>query len=472
MCLVVVLLVALHLVIQPDPRDALRDADRLLLAGNYHAALHAYLPLADHLPTAHLRIGMLYTLRGESAAAELALRRALDRVRDEREYHLALLYLGQALADEERSDLAADTWNLIADCQSAEACMLRGPAQLLAAEQQLWHGEFAAAAAAYQQALQLGLPADWVPVAAYRLRLLEQPISAAQIITPPLFLDLLRPQIGSEAEQYAAILALPAAEQAQARGQWYLALGLYDLAAAQFAQVMGDALAQRNAAAYAAYTRWRAGDATGGRAQLEQLAAEHPTDPQVRMLLALAYLTVGQADEAAQQITAVAQRTPGAAAVELAWANWYAAQREYAEAALAYQRALALSEAAERGRYALLGAQFHLATTYDLCTAGIDLAMIAADALPRDPEAQSTLAAIQYGCGQFRAALAAAQASQALAARPDAAYYLGMTQIALGDTAAARSALIQAADLAPRSRWRERAESALAQLGPTPSREP
>jgi hypothetical protein len=458
---------AWRLILQPDPRDALRNADRQFQAGQYHVALAAYRPLAATLPEAQLRLGMLHTLRGEAALAEQALRGAMQRGLAPTDYHLALLYLGQALAADARTDLALDTWRLLDDCRSPEACVYRGPGRLLAGEVALFQGEYAAAAAAYAQALREPLPADWAAVARYRLRLLDvadpAPAPGAAPAAPWALAPLL-PAVGAGPEQFAALLELPVEEQAQALGQFYLGLGLYGLAEARFNRVDPTGPAGRSAAVYAAFTRWRAGDAPGGLARLEALVAAAPDDPQARTLLALAYLTVNAGEAAAAEIDAVARLSPGAADVQLAWASWYAAQRDYASAAGAYQQAILLAAPAERGRYALLGAQFHLTTTYALCDEGLPLADAAAQALPTDGAALTTLAATRYACAQFAAAAEAARAAQAAGAGADAAYYLGAALAALGETPAARQQLIRAADLAPASSWRERAETMLAYL--------
>jgi tetratricopeptide (TPR) repeat protein len=181
-------------------------------------------------------------------------------------------------------------------------------------------------------------------------------------------------------------------------------------------------------------------------------------------LLALAYLTVNEGEAAAAAIDAVAQITPGAADVQLAWASWYAAQRDYAAAAASYQQAVLLSAPVERGRYALLGAQFHLTTTYALCDAGLPLAEFAATADPDAGAVLTTLAALRYACAEFAPAVEAARAAQVAGAGAEATYYLGAALAALGEPAAAREQFIAAADLAPASLWRERAELALEYL--------
>lgn len=112
----------------------------------------------------------------------------------------------------------------------------------------------------------------------------------------------------------------------------------------------------------------------------------------------------------------------------------------------------------------MLAAQFHLATTYELCERGLPLAEQAASASADDPVALTTLAAHRYHCGELAGAVAAARAAQAAGSGPAAAYYLGAALAALGDSANARVALIQAADLAPASDWRRRAELVLVTL--------
>lgn len=462
----------LALIWRPDPRDQLRAIDRSFAAGHYHAALTALTPLAPELATARLRLGMVRALRGEAAEAERALRAAMLAGLTPDDYQLALLYLGRALADDGRAALAQRTWRLIEDCRSAEACGYRGPARLLMAELALHQGDYPAAEAAFRAAQVAGLPPAWAAVAHYRLALLraaQDPADAQRLLNlreraglpaNPLIAPLLPPP-GDGPAQLAAVLAAPAHAQAQLLGQLYLALGLYGLAEAQFARVDPAAPEARGAAAYAAYTRWRAGDVAGGLARLEALVAAYPDDPRARTLLALAYIGTDAGDAAREAIARAAAARPHEPRIELAWASWYAARHEYDQASLAYERALAVAPPVEQGRYALLAAQFHLATTYELCERGLPLAEQAASAAADDPVALTTLAAHRYHCGQFAGAAAAARAA---GSSPEATYYLGAALAALGDRTNARVALIQAADLAPASDWRRRAELALVNL--------
>lgn len=463
------------LVFRPDGRDELRAADRLFAAGRYHEALAAYGRLAGELPAAQLRLGMVRTLRGERGAAERAIRGAMQRGLAPADYHLALLYLGRALADGGRAELAARTWLLLEDCRTSAACAYRAPGRALAAGEALRRGDYLAAEAGYAAALGAPMPPGWAAYSQYSLALLgagdapgeaerllqsgaAAPAPADQLLAP------LLPAVGDGPGRLAAILAAERARRPQLLGQLYVGLGLYGLAEAQFAQVDPRSPEALGAAAYAAYTRWRAGDDQGGLARLEALVAEHPDEPRARTLLALAYLNADASDDARDQLDAVARLTPGDPDVQLGWASWHAARREYDQASLAYGRALAAAPPERRGHYALLAARFHLATTYALCDRGLPMAELALAATPADPEALAVAAAHRYHCGQFAGAAEAARAAQGARARPEAAYYLGAALAALGERDAARAALISAADLAPASDWRRRAELALSLL--------
>lgn len=462
-------------IFRPDPRDALRAADQLLAAGRYHEALAAYGPLAPALPEAQLRLGLVRALRGERVAGERALRLAMQRGLAPGDYHLALIYLGQLLANDGRAALALRTWALLEDCRSPAACAYRAPGRLLVAESALRRGDYPVAEAGYIAALSEPLPPGWAGLANYRLALLRAPRDPASALatlatrlptgasTAPLLAPLLAP-LGAQPDQLAAVLAEPDATRPQLLGQIYLSLDLYGLAEDQFARVDPQGPEALSAAAYAAYARLRAGDAADGTARLEALVEQHPDEPRARTLLALAYLSAQAGEAARDQIDAVAQLVPGDPDVHLAWASWYAARHEYAEAGLEYGRALAQAPQPERGRYALLGARFHLATTYELCESGLPLAELAAEYGPTDAGTLSVLAAGRYHCGQYTGAAEAARAARVAGAGPDAAYYLGAALAALGESSEARTELIRAADLAPASIWRQRAELALSYL--------
>jgi hypothetical protein len=391
------------------------------------------------------------------------------------DYQLALIYLGQVLADDGRAALASKTWALTDDCRSPDACAYRAPARTLLAEQSLRQGDYAAAEADYRSALGAPLPLPWASLASYRLALLQatrDPGAASATIqlaaalnlaasADPLLAPLLPTDIAWRGELVAAISALPDSRPYRL-GQLYLGLGLYGLAEDQFALVRPGSPDARAAAVYAAYVRWRAGDRIGGLDQLAQIVHAQPDDPQARALLALAYLSDNQGEAARGQIDALARLSPSAPEIHLAWANWHAARREYPQASLEYSQAIAQAPAERRGRYALLGAQFHLSTAYDLCASGMPLAEAAVQALPADGAAWTAMAAYQHYCGQPSGALSSAQRAADSGGGAESLYYLGVALAALGQPDRARSELIRAADLAPASVWRERAETALA----------
>src|SRR5262245_51001719 len=104
---------AARLAFRPDPRDALRRADRLLAAGYYHDALDAYSQLSaqqGEWGEATLRVGLVRELRGEHdlAAGELyaALAQGLRGARRD----LTVLYLGHALLAEGKARQAVALW--------------------------------------------------------------------------------------------------------------------------------------------------------------------------------------------------------------------------------------------------------------------------------------------------------------------------------------------------------------------------
>jgi tetratricopeptide (TPR) repeat protein len=467
---------AFSLVMRQEPGDELRQAEQLFRAGSYHAALQIYARLSAD-PTngeAALRLGALRLMRGEYILAERALRQAMERGLPIKRHDLALLFLGQTLAAQGSSELAMRTWRLLEQCARPD-CAWRGEQRVLVGEQALARGDYAAAEASFRLARQNTLPTNWQTLVTFRLGLLSaarDPAGALQELKTvqaeggfgePLLVALL-PRPASDSGQLMAILEGDVAQRDRALGQLYLDLGLYGLAEAQFARIDPNNADALEASAYAAYTRWLAGDRQGGLQRLEALVARYPDEPRARTLLALAYMAQEQSDNARLQIEAISKLSPISPDTRLAWASWYAAQRDYVLAADEYRMALVQAREADKGRYALLGANFHLDTAYELCAAGLPLAESAALNLPDDPAALTTLAAHRYHCGNFAGAANSARAALALQPGADAAYYLGAALAAMGDATEARGVLVQAADLAPASSWRVKAEAALARL--------
>ena len=455
------------------PQMSLQAADGLWRAGRYHEALAAYERLVPDLPPAQLRLGMIYVLRGERGSAERAIRRAMQRGLTNTDYQLALLYLGRALADAGRSELATRTWLLVEACHPTQVCRYRAVARLLAADRALTEGAYAQARTGLQTALTEPLPAAWANYARYRLALLEAatdeeaalgllaPLAESQTAADP-WLDPLLPTVGHRPAELRRLLTAPPEQRSQLLGQFYLEQGFLRLAEAQFAAVVRPGAAvMDNRALYAAVTQWRT---DGSIEELEAVVARYPDAWQMGLILVMAYLRSNADTAATQQLELLAATQPATAELELVRASWHLMRGEYAPAQQAYQRAIDLAPAEHLGDYALLVARFHLTTTYELCSGGLRAAEIAARARPDDATTLTVLAACRYYCDQPLAATHAAEMASQAGAGAEAAYYLGLALAALGEQQAAREALIRAADLAPAAPWRQRAELALMAL--------
>jgi hypothetical protein len=466
-----------RLAFRPDQLDDLRNADALFAAGRYYDARAAYVAMVARTPRlapALLRLGIVYALRNERAAANQQLAYALDAGLNRADYELARLYQGWLAIQAGQRDQATRYWAAIGD-GSAWLPLRR----TLEAENLLALADYAGAEAGYRAAVTAGLPSEWHTLVATRLALLRATSDPAAALVelerndhPALapagiiYAVALLPDANPSAAQLGAALRAPAEQRQQLLGQLYLNAQLFGLAEAQFALVAPDSREALAAATYAAYSRWISGDRVGGMQRLQDLVAAHPADAGARALLALAYLSTQNARGAQEQIGIVRAQAPRAPATHLALAQWHAAQHDYLAAAKEYQLALDDAAAAERGTYALVLARFHNDIGLERCEQGLLAAEEAARLLPNDPRAWATLAGVRFGCGDATGSRAAAE--QALLRAPasaEASYYLGRALAALGDRPAARLALINAADLAPRSAWRERAELQIALLG-------
>lgn len=468
-----------RLALRPDPRDALRRADALYVVGRYHDALAIYRAIVAREPQfvqAFVRLGMVTVVRGEYAEADRALAHALELGLTGNDHDLMRLYQGRAAAATGSRDEAAQLWATI-----SERSPLYPLRRTLEAESLLAAGDYAGAEASYRAARQAGLPSRWRAVADLRLAALRASsdppaalVELAGVEGPrrwlPADIDALTaPLIPTPALDPRALdAALRAApdQRAQMLGQIYLQAGLYTLAEAQFAAVAPDSPAALGAAAYAAYTRWRAGDYAGGLQRLESLVAARPDEPRARSLLALAYLTNQNTQAAQSQLEVVRALAPRAPDTHLAWGQWYAVRHDYLAAAEEFQRALDEAPPEQRGLYALALARFHLDISLLVCETGRPAAEEAVLRLPDAPGAWSALASARLICGDAAGARVAAElALRHDPASAEASYYLGRALAALGDRIGARRALVNAADLAPASTWRDRAEAQLVVLG-------
>jgi tetratricopeptide (TPR) repeat protein len=476
-----------RLAFRPDPQDDLRRLDGLFAAARYHEALRAALDLTRRAPdfaAGWARLGMLRTIRGEQTWASQALGYAVGLGLQGRDLDLTRLYQARVATAAGQRDEAAQFWRLVSD--QSPLYRLR---RVLEAEGLLAAQDYAGAEAAYRAALlptatrpAATLPPDWRTLAQTRLAALRassDPATAlaelARIGAPaPLGLlppsdgmaSPLLPNTGPDLQRIAAALGAAPEQRTQLLGQFYLDAGWYALAEVQFGAIASNSPGALAAATYAAYTRWRAGAREEGRRQLEALVAARPNEPRARALLALTYLADQDETAARAQLEAVRAMAPAAPDTHLAWAQWYAARHDYITAADEYRRAFNDALPAERGRYALAMARFHVDTALHVCDIGIVAAEESARLLPDEPRTWVVLAAARLGCGETAGARDAA--ARALARAPtdaEANYYLGRALAALGERTEARRVLIRAADLAPASPWRARAETQLSRLG-------
>ena len=471
---------AWQFVARPDPLDTLRRGDTLFMAGRYHDANIVYAQLIARDPTlarAYARQGIVAAVRGEFAAASRSLAQAIGLGLSGDERDLTRLYQGYTALNMGRPDEAIGIWQTV-DVNSALLPLRR----VLEAEHLLRAGDYASAEAAFRSVSLDALPLPWRVVVRDRLAamraatdpqgaqaLLQQPIGDTAGVLMPSTAAFATPLLPPGGPDAAALLTALRAEPAQRPallGQVYLEGKLYALAEAQFVAAAEDNGYARAAAAYAAYTRWLAGDREAGQKRLEALVAAHPDEPRARSLLALTLLADQKPQPAQAQLAAVRELAPQAPDTHLAWAQWYAATSDYIAATNEYQRAVSEAPLAQRGTYVLAQARFHVETEVQVCETGQPAAEEAARLLPNNTEAWTTLAATRFRCADPTGARDAARKALALdSTSAEASYYLGRALAALGDRSGARDALINAADLAPSSAWRERAETQLGVLG-------
>lgn len=479
MCCTLSALAGYLFVTQPSE---LQRADQLFADGHYRAAFDAYSALAwqREQPGADvlLRLGIVYTLRGEFSPAERVLWLAVSEAPPPAVDELATLYLGHVLASRGQSDTAREVWQRPGTCATPpEQCPYAGPLRVVQAEWALQQQHSAEAEQGYRDALGLSLPADWHALARYRLALLQaasDPAAALAVIeappppdiapAEPLLRPLLPPDTTRASTRLVAILRSNPIDRPQLLGQMYLELGLYQLATEQFDSIAAQQPHAPAAAVHKAYARWLMGEDQASIREMEQLAARYPQSPTMQTMLAFTYIAQATPDTTLP-ITSTLRKLPiDRAETHLARAMWNIVQSEYIIASEDYRRALALAPPEERGAYALLIARFHLNTAYEICTEGLDAAHIAARELPDDPEAWAVLAGSLYQCHAFNEAADAARHALDHAARADAAFYLGAALAHLGEWEDARAMLTRAADLAPASIWRRRAELLLAEI--------
>mgnify|MGYP005838375391 FL=1 len=473
------LLFVYRLWLAPTP---MQQADRLFVQGHYTAAHHAYRSHADstHIPSAELllRIGMLHTVRGEYGSASHTLWQAIGQGLPPAQHDLALLYLGVSSARSDNLALALTIWQEYPLCK-ADTCPYAGVRQTLIGDALLAQHQYAAARAAYAAALDLPLDLAWHQIARTRYALLlaaDDPHAAQAVLErtlthprpAPFTAPLVPPRIAQEQQLLHSILHANPADHAQLLGQIYTRYGYDALALATFAQVPATSPHAHSAAAYRAYLTWRTSPAYAELGELDSFQQTTPNDPAATTLLLLSTMTTAALSHSSVPTTTLAQLPNGTPERALLEAIWHLFERDYTAASMHMQQLLARSSGIQRGHYALWVARFHLDRAYAVCAEGRTAAELAVQSLPDVSAAWTVLAGVLFQCGDDVGAQHAAQqaiahdhALPALSPPAEAWLYLGAAHLRQGDATAARHALTTAADLAPASVWRERAEQLL-----------
>jgi tetratricopeptide (TPR) repeat protein len=449
-------------------------ADRLWREGRATEAFHLFTQFDSKAlsPTAQLRLAGLALERGACGQAELLSAKALQRSPAPDDAALAHLTRGACAARRNQFQRADLEWHAIPAPSPYHtlALVLRGEAALQ-------RGDQAAALADFRTALHQPLPQPWTAFVHLRMALLlsrtdpgmawwhvtsiPTTMPAPDPTSRP-FLPLHPSEIASQARSLEAILVAPAEQQPQLLGQHLLEMELYRLALEHFELVDLNKPDGPRAHAYAAYSRYLLGQHDAAIAALRELAARRPHEPAVATMYALLVLTTGDVDAATQALDLAETQQPLDPAFALVRSDVLAAEHRYAEAIGERRRARDIAPPAQHGRYALALAQQHLALTYDLCRDGVAAAQEATTLSPHNSDAWHTLAAAYFHCGSYNEGLTAAR--QGLKHAPDdpaLLFFLGAALWEHGDPDVGRSLLLRAADRAPGSQWRARAEQTL-----------
>ena len=473
---VVVVVWPSFVILRPDAqRTKLRAAEQLWQSGRITEAQRAYTllqPDGDTAALVNVRLAGLALLRGECAAAQVYAAIALRAPTRRDEAAQAHLIAGACAAKRGATTYAEAEWQAI-DPRSP----MRPFADLLRGEIALQGGREQAAVEHYSKALQQSLPEPWSALTRLRLAALVAPAApktallylAAVPTKLPEPAPELRPfasidpdAIVTQSQQLRAILTSSEASHMQLLGQYMLNQHLYRLALVRFEQVPPSAPEFPVANAYAAYSRWNLGQTNAALAQLRELAAAFPDQPVVATLFAAVALEAGELDAADAALDAAEARYPLDPAIALTRSDILAARRDYPRALAERRRARDIALADVKARYALAVAEQHRSLTHDLCGEGLVAARQAVGLASTDATAWQLLANIAYHCRAYEEAVRAARDGLRYAPNEAALHFwLGAALLEHGQPELGQKHLLAAADLAPASEWRIRAEQLL-----------
>ncbi|HEX6291441.1 MAG TPA: hypothetical protein VFZ66_19815 [Herpetosiphonaceae bacterium] len=463
-------------VLRPEPQQTeLRAVERLWHAGRSAEALRRYqtIQASESAPAlVEVRLASILLLRGDCPHAQVQVAAALRKPIRRDEAAQAHLIAGQCAALRDDLARAQAEWSSV-DPRSPYQALTT----VLHAEHALHAGERSTAIERYAPALAAPLDEPWLSLVRLRLALalaLDQPAESLHHLEAiPAALPEPRPEsrpllplssaeMVRQSRQLGAILALPREQHAQLLGQQLLDLDLPRLALAAFEQVPLDSPARPLAEAHAAYARWQLGQTSAATSHLRELVARYPQEPSIATLFATVAIDAGELDAAAAALDAAEARNPLDPAIVLVRSDLLVARREYARAVAERRRARDIARPDVRGRYALALAEQHLSLTYNVCDAGVTAARQATTIAANEPYAWQLLASTLYHCRSYPQAAEAAQRGLALAPNDPALHFFrGAALWENREKDAGRAHLIAAADLAPASEWRRRAEQML-----------
>lgn len=470
-----------NLVLRPEPATmALREAEYLWQVGRSSEARRQFMQLLAHtqLASVPVRLAQISLLRGECDSAQRYAAQALRGAgtpagalrRDEAAH--AHLVAGQCAALAGNRRYAEAEWAAV-DPRSS----LHPLANLLRGEDALRVADVQAAAQYGLKALEstLGEPARSFAHLRVALALAgdapaaaEQHVAAIPAALPAAaadiraYMTLSSEEIVRHARQLEAILGSEPAVRGQLLGQQLLALDLHHLAIARFEGVPPDAPRVVLARAHAAVTRWELGQKDTAVEQLRELVEYAPHNPAVATMFATVALYRGQLDAASAALDVAEGWNPLDPAIMVVRSDVLVARHDFPGAVAERRRAFEVARPAFRGRYARALAELHLRLTYQLCEAGADAARTATLLEPSAVESWRLLGSIVYHCRDFAGAADAAR--RGLQVAPNDAeleFWLGAALWESGQRRGGTVHLRNAADFAPSSEWRRRAEEIL-----------
>jgi tetratricopeptide (TPR) repeat protein len=184
-----------------------------------------------------------------------------------------------------------------------------------------------------------------------------------------------------------------------------------------------------------------------------------PTSRALQLMLARLYTDAGRSAEALVELEAIASRDTHDPGVLMLIGTLHSEGRNYPQARMAYERALAIDP-----HYvpALNNLAYLLAEHFDQLDRAYELASRARTLQPSDPSIADTLGWIHFKRGDYSGALGLLlESAAALQTEPEIQFHLGLAHSMLGNEVPARAALEASLEGAQDAPWRAIAERRL-----------